>query len=60
MKTTIVSITAFMVFTFYVALIAIAMIIEIGMLAYIFIPAILRKLKSKEITSQNNSQLSYN
>ncbi len=60
MKTTIVSITAFMVFTFYVALIAIAMIIEIGMLAYIFFPAILRKLKSKEITSQNNSQLSYN
>jgi hypothetical protein len=49
-----------MVFTFYVALIAIAMIIEIGMLAYIFFPAILRKLKSKEITSQNNSQLSYN
>jgi hypothetical protein len=49
-----------MVFTFYVALIAIAMIIEIGVLAYIFFPAILRKLKSKELTSQNNSQLSYN
>jgi hypothetical protein len=60
MKTTIVSITAIMVFTFYVALIAIAMIIEIGMLTYIFFPAILRKLKSNEIISQNNAQLSYN
>jgi hypothetical protein len=60
MKTTIVSITAIMVFTFYVALIAIAMIIEIGMLTYIFFPAILRKLKSNEIISQNNPQFSYN
>jgi len=60
MKTTIVSITAIVVFTFYVALIAIAMIIEIGMLTYIFFPAILRKLKSNEIISQNNPQLSYN
>lgn len=59
MKTTIVSITAIMVFTFYVALIAIAMIIEIGMLTFIFFPALLKKLKSKELIYENNAQLTY-
>lgn len=47
MKSTIISITFVLVFTFYVVIISVAMLIEIGMLSYIFFPAMLKKIKHK-------------
>ncbi len=60
MKTTILSITAILVFAFYMVLITVAMFIEIGMLSYIFFPAIAKKLKYQSKYVINNNQLSLN
>ncbi len=60
MKTTILSITAILVFAFYVVLITVAMFIEIGMLSYIFFPAIAKKIKYHNKYAINNKQFSLN
>lgn len=61
MKSTILSITFVLVFIFYVVIISTAMLIEIGMLLYILIPAIREKIKSSNnYTSAKNEQLIIN
>lgn len=47
MKTAIVSATAIAMFTFYFAIITIAMVVELGMLSYIFFPAVIKRIKGK-------------
>lgn len=63
MKTTILSITAILVFGFYVLLITVAMFIEIVMLSYIFFPAFAKKIKQLKkytVNNNHNKQLSLN
>lgn len=61
MKSTILSITFVLVFIFYVVIISTAMLIEIGMLLYILIPAIHEKIKSSNnYTTAKNEQLILN
>jgi len=45
MKTTIISLTAIGMFVFYFAIISIAMLVELGMLSYIFFPAVIKRIK---------------
>jgi hypothetical protein len=53
MKTAFISLTAILVFTSYIALISIAMVLEVVVLSYIFFPAILKKLNLTEIRVSN-------
>jgi hypothetical protein len=48
MKTAIISVTAIAMFTFYFTIITIAMLVELGLLSYIFFPAVIRKIKEKK------------
>lgn len=61
MKTAFISLTAILVFTSYVALISIAMVLEVVVLSYIFFPAVIKKLNLNQIKisgKMNNNSLS--